>query len=162
MKRELPKVALIWMYQGKDAPARRGEIECFDYPEFEIIEVAKDRPWSQAVRAIPGETEVCIFWVDDHKPVGRGFLKDMTKPLANKALQAVMHYWSGNAFSLPKDMLDAFSLTQDHPAAVPSLLQLLLPVLDAAEPQPNGRIHLAFSSTERFAPLSMDPVGFPS
>ena len=162
MKRALPSVALIWMYQGKDASARRGEIEGFDYPDFEVIEVAKDKPWSQAVRAIPQDTDVCVFWVDDHKPVGRGFLNEMTQPLANKDLHAVMHYWSGNAFSLPKDMLDAFSLTQDNPATVPSLLQLLLPVLDAAEPQPHGRIHLAFSSTERLAPLSMDPVGFPS
>lgn len=150
------------MYQGKDASARRREIEGFDYPDFEVIEVVKDRPWSQAVRAIPDDTEVCVFWVDDHKPVGKDFLKEMTQPLTKKDLHAVMHYWSGNAFSLPKGMLDAFSLTQDNPATVPSLLQLLLPVLDAAEPQPQGRIHLAFSSTERLAPLSMDPVGFPS
>ena len=162
MKRALPSVALIWMYQGKDVSVRKKEIERFDYPEFEVIEVGSDRPWSQTVKAIPDKTDVCIFWVDDDKPVGRDFLKEMTRPLANKDLQAVMHYWSGNAFSLPKNMLDAFSLTQDNPAAVPSLLQLLLPVLDATEPRPNGRIHLAFSSTERLAPLSMDAVGFVS
>ena len=162
MKRALPSVALIWMYRGKDASARKSEIQAFDYPDFTVIEVEQDRPWSQTVRAIPAETEVCIFWIDDDKPVGRVFLKEMTQPLANKDLRAVMHYWSGNAFSLPKSMLDAFSLTQDNPATVPSLLQLLLPVLDAAEPRPQGRIHLAFSSTERLAPLSMDAVGFPS
>ena len=162
MKRALPSVALIWMYQGKDVSVRKKEIERFDYPEFEVIEVGNDRPWSQAVKTIPNETDVCIFWVDDDKPVGRDFLKEMARPLANKDLHAVMHYWSGNAFSLPKNMLDAFSLTQDNPAAVPSLLQLLLPVLDATEPRPNGRIHLAFSSTERLAPLSMDAVGFVS
>jgi len=162
MKRALPSVALIWMYRGKDAAARKGEIEGFDYPDFTVIEVEKDRPWSQTVRAIPNETEVCVFWIDDDKPISSVFLKEMTRPLTNKDLRAVMHYWSGNAFSLPKSMLDAFSLTQDNPATVPSLLQLLLPVLDAAGPQPHGRIHLAFSSTERLAPLSMDPVGFPS
>ena len=162
MKRGSPSVALIWMYQGKDAARRKGEIEGFDYPEFEVIEVGKERAWSQAVRAVPKDTDVCVFWIDDDKPVGTGFLKEMTQPLTNKDLHAVMHYWSGNAFSLPKNMLEAFSLTQDNPAAVPSLLQLLLPVLDAAEPRPDGRIHLAFSSTERLAPLSMEPVGFPS
>jgi hypothetical protein len=162
MKRRSLPVALIWFYRGKDASARKREIENFDYGDFEVIEVNEARPWSHAIKAISDETEVCIFWVDDDKPVSKSFLKEMTQPLANQELRAVMHYWSGNAFSLPKDMLNAFSLTQDNPSAVPSLLQLLLPVLDTAEPQLNGRIHLAFSSTERLAPLSMEPVGFPS
>ena len=162
MKRPVLSVALIWIYQGKDAAARRRQIEAFDYQDFELIEAGKDKPWSQAIQAIPSGTDVCIFWMDDDKPVGRNFLTEMTRPLANKDLHAVMHYWSGNAFSVPKSMLRAFSLTQDDPAAVPSLLRLMLPVLDAAQPQTNGRIHLAFSSTERFAPLSMEPVGVPS
>jgi hypothetical protein len=162
MKRMLPSVALIWMYQGKDVLRRKSEIENFDYPSFELVEVGKNRSWSGAVRDVSDKADVCIFWVDDDKPISRTFLREMTQPLTNKNLHAVMHYWSGNAFSLPRHMLETFSLTQDNPAAVPSLLQLLLPVLDSAKPESNGRIHLAFSSTERLAPLSMDAIGFVS
>ena len=162
MKRALPSVAVVWMYQGKDPAARREEVEGFDYPDFQIIEVGKDRAWSRAVKAVPDDTDVCVFWIDDGKPVGKNFLREMIQPLTNEELHAVMHYWSGNAFSLPRHMLDAFSLTHDNPAGVPSLLQLLLPVLDGAEPGPTARIHLAFSSTERLAPLSVDVPGFVS
>ena len=162
MKRRLPSVAVVWMYLGKDALARRHEIEAFDYPDFHISEVGKDRAWSRAVKAVPEDVDVCVFWIDDGKPVGKNFLREMIQPLTNKELHAVMHYWSGNAFSIPRHMLDAFSLSQDNPATVSSLLQLLLPVLDASEPKPSARIHLAFSSTERLAPLSVDVPGFVS
>jgi hypothetical protein len=162
MKRALPSVAVVWMYQGKDPAVRRLEIERFDYPDFQVFEVGKDRAWARAVKAVPERVDVCVFWIDDGKPVGKDFLREMIQPLANKDLHAVMHYWSGNAFSIPRHMLDAFSLTQDNPATVPSLLQLLLPVLDAAEPRPSARIHLAFSSTERLAPLTVDVPGFVS
>jgi len=140
-QRALPSVALIWMYQGNDSAARKQEVAAFDYPNFELIEVGKERTWARAVKDISENTDVCVFWIDDGKPVTRHFLKEMIQPLANKDLHAVMHFWSGNAFSLPRHMLDVFSLTQDNPAAVPSLLQLLLPVLDSNEPRQTERPH---------------------
>src|SRR2546428_8795762 len=119
MKRTRPSVALIWMYQGKNAAARRGEIEEFDYPNFKVIET---------VGEIPAKTDLCVFWMDDDKPVGKNFLDQMTKPLiAGEGFRAVMHFWSGNAISLPKKMLDATPLEDDQ-AGVYSLLKLLLPV----------------------------------
>lgn len=161
MKRRSPSVALIWMYQGKDVDARRGMVEAFDYPDFTVIEVSGGA-WTSAIRAVPDQAEVCVFWMDDDKPIARNFLKQMTQPLiAGEDLRAVMHFWSGNAISLPKELLDATSIEDDH-SSVQSLLKLLLPVLDAVEKPAHGRVHLAFSSTERLAPLSMDPVGFPS
>ncbi len=162
MKQALPSLAVVWMYDGNDPAARRKEIEAFDYPKFQIVAVGKDRSWARAVKDVSEDADVCVFWMDDGKPVSRSFLQEMIRPLTNKDLHAVMHYWSGNAFSIPRHMLAAFSRTQDHPAAVPSLLQLLLPVLDAAEPRRTGRIHLEFSSTERLAPLSVDVPGFVS
>ena len=150
------------MYQGKDSPARLEQIAAFDYPNFEVIEVQKSGAWSKAIESIPAHTNVCIFWIDDDKPVGKDFLKQMTRPIvATDELKAIMHYWSGNALSVPKDLLDASPLG-DATSPVQSLLRLLLPVLDSAEKQPNGRLHVAFSSTERLAPMSMEPLGFPS
>lgn len=153
MKRRSPSVTLIWMYQGKNAGTRRKEIEQFAYPDFTVV---------QTIRDIPVKTDVCIFWIDDDKPVAKSFLEQMTKPLvAGEDFRAVMHFWAGNAISVSKKLLDATPI-EDEQAGVYSLLKLLLPVLDVTEKGPNGRVHLAFSSTEKLAPLSMEPVGFPS
>jgi hypothetical protein len=153
MKKGSPSVTLIWLYQGKNADARRAEIEDFDYPNFEIV---------GAVNNIPNHTELCIFWIGDDKPVSRNFIREMTNPLiADDEFRAVMHFWSGNAISLPKSMLDAAGV-DGQKANTQSLLRLLLPVIDVAEKGPHGRAHVAFSSTEKLAPLSMDAVGLPS
>ena len=152
-KRKCPSVALIWMYKGKNAEARRQVVEQLEYPDFRIVET---------IQSIPKDADVCVFWMDDEKPVGRDFIDQMTRPLiAGKDLRAVMHFWSGNAISIPKSLLDA-SAIEDPQAGVQSLLQLLLPALDAADKQPNGRVHLAFSSTERLGPVTLEPVGYPS
>ena len=153
MKKKSPSVALIWMYRGKNAATRRAEIEAFDYPNYGIFESVSD---------VPANTDLCIFWMDDDKPVSRNFISEMTSPLiAGEDFRAVMHYWSGNAISLPKTLLDSRGFHSDG-SQVQSLLKLLLPVLDAGDKGPTGRQHLAFSSTERLAPLSIDVVGFPS
>jgi CheY-like chemotaxis protein len=121
MKRALPSVALIWMYQGEDSDERRKEVQSLDYPDFEVIEVGKARAWSRAVKMVPKHAEVCVFWIDDGKPVNKTFMREMIQPLTNRDLHAVMHYWSGNAFSIPRHMLGASSLTQDNPAAASPL-----------------------------------------
>ncbi|HYR92438.1 MAG TPA: hypothetical protein VE422_50810 [Terriglobia bacterium] len=162
MVRRSPSVALIWMYQGKNASARLAEIKRFDYPEFEVIDAGKVGDWSRAIRAVSARIELCVFWVDDEKPVGKDFLQQMTRPLVTtESLRAVMHFWSGNALSVPKKMLDESPIDGDQ-AGVQSLLRLLLPVLDVTEKETRGRIHLAFSSTERVAPFTMPPLGSPS
>jgi hypothetical protein len=153
MKRKPPSVTLIWMYKGKNAAARRAEIQTFDYENLNTVESIQD---------IPGSTDVCVFWMDDDKPVTKSFITEMTKPLIDgDDFQTIMHFWSGNAISLPKKMLDATPLTANG-GEVQSLLKLLLPVLDTSDKGPAGRLHVAFSSTERLAPLSMEPVGCPS
>ena len=153
MKRMVPSVALIWIYKGQNAAARREEVDKFDYPNFSVVKTIAD---------IPANADLCVFWMDDGKPVARNFIGEMTKPLiAGEDFRAVMHFWSGNAISLPKTLLDATDIDDDQ-SGVQSLLGLLLPVLDVTEKGQNGRIHLAFSSTERLAPMTMEPVGFPS
>src|SRR5581483_10928644 len=85
-KRMPPSVALIWMYQGKNAATRRTELETFDYPNFEIVEKIED---------IPPDTDLCVFWMDDDKPVTKTFIKEMTQPLIlGDDFRAVMHFWS--------------------------------------------------------------------
>ena len=153
MKKRSPLVALIWMYRGKDAATRRAEVEGFDYPNYKVVECVGD---------VPVNTDLCIFWIDDDKPVTKNFITEMASPLiTGEDFRAVMHFWSGNAISLPKSMLDSAELPAEN-GNVQSLLRLLLPVLEVTEKGPNGRLHLAFSSTERLAPLSGDVVGIPS
>jgi hypothetical protein len=152
MKKRPPSVALIWIYQGKNPGERRSEIETFEYPDFTVVERLQD---------VPAHTEICIFWMDDDKPVSRRFISEMTQPLVMEDdFKAIMHFWSGNAISLPKTMLENSVFKDDDDAH--SLLKRLLPTLDLSERQPNGRVHVAFSSTERLAPLTMEPVGYPS
>src|SRR4051812_11223918 len=152
MKKRHPSVALIWMYQGKNPAERRQEIEAFDYPDFKVV---------GRIREVPAHADVCIFWMDDDKPVSRNFINEMTKPLIMEdGFKAIMHFWSGNAISLPKSMLEDSAFSDE--GNMYSLLKLLIPVLDTTEKQPNGRIHVAFSSTERLAPLTLEPVGFVS
>jgi hypothetical protein len=160
MRPRWPIVTLLWSYHGKDAPARRKQLEELQYPDFEIVAVRPGEGWSKAIRNVPANTEICVFLADDEKPIGKDFLEQMTRPLiVGKDLRAVMHFWSGNAMSIPKTMLDASAIEDDQPG-IHSLLKLLMPALDVAEKQPNGRVHIAFSSTERLAPLSMEPVGY--
>lgn len=157
MKKNAPAVALIWMYRGKNAANRRAEIEAFDYPNYKVVDNIGD---------MPANTDLCIFWMDDDKPVTRHFIAQMTAPLiAGKEFRAVMHFWSGNAISIPKKMIDSAGVGADRgtdKTSVQSLLKLLLPVLDISDKGPASRLHLALSSTERLAPLSMEAVGFPS
>jgi hypothetical protein len=70
-----------------------------------------------------------------------------------------MHFWSGNAVSLTKKMLDESGI---HDGSNPYLvLKMLVPGGAADGKQPEERIHLAFSSTERLAPLTAQPTGAP-
>src|SRR5581483_4252980 len=136
MKRRSPSVALIWMYQGKNASMRRAEIEAFDYPNFKVV---------GSIDQVAPETDLCVFWLDDDKPVTKSFIREMTNPLiAGDDFRAVMHFWSGNAISLPKTMLDSADI-DSRGGNVQSLLRMLLPVLDIRSTGPTGRMHLAFS-----------------
>ena len=162
MSRKSPSIALLWMYQGQNASARREQIEGWNYPNCEVVVADPQHGWSRAIESVAPKTDICIFWMDDDKPVGRDFLHEMTRPLAaGEDLSAVMHFWSGNAVSILKTVLDSSPIKDDQPGTY-SLLKLLVPMLDVTAKGPNGRLHLALSSTERLAPLSMEPVGFPS
>jgi hypothetical protein len=147
------------MYRGSNAAARREQISQWDSGDLEIVEVDPARGWSHAIESLKNDTEICVFWSDDDKPVGQDFLRQMIQPLlAGEDFGAAMHFWSGNAVSVLQSVLDGVSL-KDSQAGDQLLLKLIVQMLDSAHKEPHGRIHLALSSTERIAPLSMDPVG---
>jgi len=161
MSTKLPSLALMWFYQGKDSQARLERVRTLNYPDFQIIEVRDGHGWSRAIKEIRTGVQICVFWVDDGKPIGNDFLERMAVPVTGtNDSRAAMHFWSGNALSIPRELMSALSIEDDY-RPTPSILKLLLPVLGVAN-KPAGRVHVAFSSTERLAPLSMDPVGIPS
>jgi len=150
------------MYTGKNAAARREQIRRWDNANFAVVEADPRFGWCRAIQGVTNETDICVFWMDDDKPVGHDFLHQMTRPLiVREDFGVVMHFWSGNAVSVLKKTLDASAIKDDQ-AGGPSLLKLLVPMLDAVDRRASGRVRLALSSTERLAPLTMEPVGFPS
>ena len=162
MSRKSPAVTLLWMYTGKNAPARREQIRAWRPANFAVVEADPKLGWCRAIQGVTKETDIFVLWMDDDKPVSHDFLHQMTQPLiVREEFGVVMHFWSGNAVSVHKKTLDASPIKDDH-AGGPSLLKLLVPVLDAADKRSGGRVRLALSSTERLAPLTMEPVGFPS
>ena len=160
MTRHYPSVALIWIYKGDDRPLRRRQIEAFDYPEFEIVEVPPHSSWSETLQAASPCSQLYVFWLDDGKPVINGFLREMTGPICSASeTRAKMHFWSGNALTVPSEVMTP-ALIQEC-AGESSLMRLIVPVIEALS-DPEERVHIAFSSLERLAPLQMDPVGYPS
>lgn len=160
MDGRFPSVALIWMYEGEDRARRRRQIERFHYPAFEIVEVPSHSSWSEELQAVSPSSELCVFWVDDDKPVTRNFLQEMTRPLCDgESSPATMHFWSGNALTVSRAVVTQTFAQQW--AGERSPMRLIMPVIDAVN-APEERIHIAFSSLEKLAPLHMDPVGSPS
>src|SRR5579864_2989241 len=105
MSRKSPKVALLWMYRGDNAALRREQIS--QWGEFALIDVDPELGWDHAIRSVASETDICIFWSDDEKPVGRDFLRQMIQPLTSTDdFSPTMHFWAGNAVSVLKTVLD--------------------------------------------------------
>ena len=149
------------MYRGNQLEARREQIGQWTDTPFTLMEVDPKLGWGRALQAVPVETDICVLWSDDDKPIGRDFLRQMTYPLtAGEDFGASIHFWSGNAVSVLRSVLPATHIKESEIGGS-SVLRLLVQMLDTTEMNPNGRIHVALSSTERLAPMSMEPVGYP-
>ncbi len=161
MSTKLPTVALLWMYQGGNAAKRREQISQWANADFQLVEVNPGLGWGHAIQTVRDETDIYILWSDDDKPVGRDFLREMTQPLiSGEDFGATMHFWSGNAVSVLKTVLDS-ALIDDIQPGSQSLLKIIVQMLDTVDKGSNGRVHIALSSTERLAPLSMETTGYP-
>src|SRR5438094_2227172 len=138
-----PRVTLLWMYRGNNAEARREQIGQWNDPHFELIEVDAKVGWGRALQSVPAETDICVLWSDDDKPISPDFLRQMTYPLmSGEDFSASMHFWSGNAISVLRSVLPAAQV-KDSEIGGSSVLRLLVQTLDATEMNPNGRIHVA-------------------
>ena len=101
------------------------------------------------------DAEVCMFWSDDGKPVGRDFLKLMVRPLMGAEL---MHLWSGNAVAMKRSALDAvqkgmFRLVGN------SFMKLAIFFLEVGSESRTARAQVVVSTTEQLVPLSGEPYG---
>src|ERR1043165_9695370 len=105
---QLPKLALVWMYQGRNPERRRKAIAALHYPQIEVIKPESSHSLARLAGLMSPDSEVCLFWADDDKPVSPTFLLQMVEPLvAEGSLRAAMHLWSGNAVAMPRSALQA-------------------------------------------------------
>ena len=154
MKSRLPKVTLIWIYEGTHIEARRATVEALDYPDFDVLSAHEVRTLADLASRVREDTEVCVFWADDEKPISPLFLREMVQPLES----AVLHLWSGNALSMPRGALQAVR-EADFVFKGDAFMKLTVLFLDASVGTPENRAHVAFSSTERLAPMCAEPMG---
>jgi hypothetical protein len=105
------------------------------------------------------ESEICVFWSDDGKPVGSDFLKLMVRPLlASGRLPPLMHLWSGNAVAMRREALESvqkgiFRLVGN------SFLKLAIFFLEVGWETRGARSRVVVSSTEELAPLCGEHYG---
>jgi len=132
-------------------------ISTLDYPQVDLI-VPEVRSLHRIVELLAPDVDICVFWADDDKPVTADFLRQMAIPLlADGSDRAVMHLWAGNALAVPRAALIK-ACEENLQTMTDSFMKLALGFLDTNVTDP-ARAHVAFSSTERLAPLCGEPVG---
>ena len=162
----LPKLTLFWLYDGDDAESRLASIYSLDYPGFKVVIAKGTQTLLELGTHIANDSEICIFWADDGKPVGPNFLREMVQPLTqddenvNVALPD-MHLWSGNALAMTCGTFydvgnDEFIFKTN------SFMKMALRFLDASNNLRGRKAQVTFSSVERLAPMCAEPVGLPS
>jgi hypothetical protein len=165
VKTRLPKLTLLWLYEGTDQESRRSTIESLDYPDVYVIFSNGNRPLSELALCIPEDSELCVFWADDGKPIGPGFLRDMVRPLiatedGNKP-NSDMHLWSGNALAMRRGKFCEVGVL-DFVFKMNAFMKMALLLLDASYAVNGRRANVVFSTTEHLAPMCAEPVGLPS
>jgi hypothetical protein len=156
---QLPNLTLVWMYQGRDPEGRRQTIAELDYPSVDVIRPERSHSLEHLTDMMAPDSEICLFWADDDKPVSPDFLRQMVQPLvAEGSVRAAMHLWSGNAVAMPRSALEAVQVGEFQILGN-SFMKLALLFLDVGSAAQGVRAHVAFSSTERLAPMCAEPVG---
>ena len=148
------------MYEGRNREARRRSIEALNYPNLKVIPAEGIDTIDRLVDCVPSNSDMCIFWADDDKPVNPKFIQEMIQPLEASSPGASIHLWSGNALAIPRTSLHhlgrgRLSLTGN------SFMKLSLVFLDGSDDGRGFRTHVAFSSTERLAPICAEAFGLP-
>jgi len=154
-----PKLTLVWLYEGADVEDRRKAVSLLDYPVVDLVMPDRNHPLDQLTDLMSPDSEICMFWSDDGKPVGADFLKMMVKPLiGGEPSSALMHLWSGNAVVLRRVALDAvqkgmFRLVGN------SFMKLAIFFLEVGSESRGVRSQVVVSTTEQMVPLSGEPYG---
>ena len=159
-------MTLFWVYDGEDAKTRLSSIYSLDYTEFDVVTADGTQTLLELGTHIPDDSEICVFWADDGKPVGPNFLREMVHPLtlddddASSALPD-MHLWSGNALAMTCGTFYDVG-NDDFVFKMSSFMKMALRFLDASYNLRGRKAQVTFSSMERLAPMCAEPVGLPS
>lgn len=151
-----PSVDLIWLHLGKNHPERLEQIRQFDYRNYKTVEIHPG-PVDASSPDQDRNADLCLFWADDDKPVGANFLREMVRPICEAHPDPVIHYWEGNALCLPRTLLG--EKKAPFTSRQMDLMRLLAPALESGRGNPDKRVRIIFSSSEKLAPLSMEPMG---
>ena len=165
METGLPKLTLFWMNEGDDSRSRLKSIESLDYPDFKVVVAHGTETLLELGMQIPDDSEICVFWADDGKPVGPNFLREMAQPLIENdeshASLPDMHLWSGNALAMTCGTFYDVG-NDDFVFKMSSFMKMALRFLDASHTLHGRKAQVTFSSMERLAPMCAEPVGLPS
>jgi len=165
VEKGLPKLTLFWMYEGEDAKSRQNSIESLDYPEFHVVIARGTQTLLELGMHIPDDSEICVFWADDGKPVGPSFLQEMVQPLLDgdvtHSTLPDMHLWSGNALAMTCGTFYDVG-NDDFVFKMSTFMKMALRFLDASYTLRGRKAQVTFSSMERLAPMCAEPVGLPS
>ena len=166
METVLPKLTLFWVYDGEDAKSRLEVIHSLDYPDFNVVVAHGTQTLLELGTHIPDDSEICVFWADDGKPVVPNFLQEMTQPLLLEGESAgsslpEMHLWSGNALAMTCGTFYDVG-NDDFVFKMSTFMKMALRFLDASYNLHGRRAQVMFSSMERLAPMCAEPVGLPS
>ena len=137
-----------------------------DYPEFDVIVSDGTQTLSELGAALSDDSEICVFWADDGKPVGPRFLREMVQPLSQDDEGDVaelpdMHLWSGNALAMTCGTFYDVG-NDDYVFQKSTFMKMALRFLDASYNMRGRKAQVTFSSMEQLAPMCAEPVGLPS
>ena len=137
-----------------------------DYPEFDVVVSDGTQTLSELGAGLSDDTEICVFWADDGKPVGPNFLREMVQPLIqegeNDAAELPdMHLWSGNALAMTCGTFYDVG-NDDYVFQKSTFMKMALRFLDASYNMRGRKAQVTFSSMEQLAPMCAEPVGLPS
>ena len=177
------RVALVWIYLGRNPSERLETVGSIDGGRMELVavgdaevqkaaelftvsrpdvslqtvdSVSMDAIW----RAVPSDVGAVVFWMDDEKLVPREFPVEMAAPIFadDVAAEQQLHYWDGNAMAISRSAAEALSI-RDLTLRGDSLLTLMSDVVERGTRLQSDRSRILFSPMERFAAIASEPVG---
>lgn len=147
------------MYEGQDLDDRRKTVLGLEYPDVEVINPDTEYPLEHLIDLMSEDSEICVFWSDDGKPVSAEFLKLMVEPLLKQNEPPIlMHLWSGNAVAMRREALEAVQKGMFRVVGS-SFMKLAVFFLEIGSEVRGTRSQVIVSPTEKLAPLCAEHIG---